>query len=210
MYNILSCRLLGFCTGIVEFSVLLWCDVLSLCDQFPVFLVDALVTSSRVEVARSLEYVAFRLFWKVRNWLPSDAVSYPRKTKPHLQCFSLVPCFQLSDSPSVLFSLRNWVCCMLLQNTWSSKHMLTWCLMWVIAFTFWMLFNWWVSVFQQLHTKFDKLKKDHSEEKKKLEDSRKKLEDEIIEFNRRKQQLQQQQQMTSSHHTLTLGKSKKK
>jgi len=64
---------------------------------------------------------------------------------------------------------------------------------------------------KELHTKFDKLKKDHTEEKKKLEESRKKLEDEIIEFNRRKQQLQQQQQqMSSSHHTLTLGKSKKK
>lgn len=62
---------------------------------------------------------------------------------------------------------------------------------------------------QQLHAKFDRLKKDHTEEKKKLEESRKKLEDEIVEFNRRKQQLQQQQ-MTSSHHTLTLGKSKKK
>ncbi|GFG36085.1 hypothetical protein Cfor_03660 [Coptotermes formosanus] len=63
---------------------------------------------------------------------------------------------------------------------------------------------------KELHTKFDKLKKDHAEEKKKLDESRKKLEDEILEFNRRKQQLQQQQQMTSSHHTLTLGKSKKK
>ncbi|XP_069686591.1 septin-2 isoform X1 [Periplaneta americana] len=62
---------------------------------------------------------------------------------------------------------------------------------------------------KELHAKFDKLKKDHTEEKKKLEESRKKLEDEMIEFNRRKQQLQQQQ-MTSSHHTLTLGKSKKK
>jgi len=60
----------------------------------------------------------------------------PKKTKPRLQCFSLVPCFQLSDSPSVLFKLHNWDCCMLLQNTRSSKPMLTWCLMWVIAFTF--------------------------------------------------------------------------
>jgi len=210
MYSIQSCRLLGFCTGIVEFSVLWWCDVVSLCDQFQLFWVDALVTSSWAEVAKSHEHVAFRLFWSVRSWLPSDAISYPRKTKPRLQCLSLVPCFQLSDSPSVLFRLHNWDCFMLLQNTRSSKHMFTWCLMWVIAFTFWVLSNWWASVFQQLHTKFDKLKKDHTEEKKKLEESRKKLEDEIIEFNRRKQQLQQQQQMTSSHHTLTLGKSKKK
>lgn len=59
----------------------------------------------------------------------------------------------------------------------------------------------------QLHAKFDKLKKDHTEEKKKIEDNRKKLEDEIVEFNRRKMQYQQ---MGSSHHTLTLGKSKKK
>jgi septin 6/8/11 len=62
-------------------------------------------------------------------------------------------------------------------------------------------------VWFQLHAKFDKLKKDHTDEKKKIEDSRKKLEDEIVEFNRRKAQYQQ---MGSSHHTLTLGKSKKK
>lgn len=61
-------------------------------------------------------------------------------------------------------------------------------------------------IFLQLHSKFDKLKKDHTEEKKKLEDSRKKLEDDIMEFNRRKAQFAQQPQ----HHTLTLGKSKKK
>jgi septin 6/8/11 len=60
---------------------------------------------------------------------------------------------------------------------------------------------------KELHAKFDKLKKDHTDEKKKIEDSRKKLEDEIVEFNRRKAQYQQ---MGSSHHTLTLGKSKKK
>lgn len=60
---------------------------------------------------------------------------------------------------------------------------------------------------KDLHAKFDKLKKDHTEEKKKIEDSRKKLEDEIVEFNRRKSQYQQ---MGQSHHTLTLGKSKKK
>lgn len=58
----------------------------------------------------------------------------------------------------------------------------------------------------QLHAKFDKLKKDHTEEKKKIEDNRKKMEDEIIEFNRRKAQYQQ---MGTSHHTLTLGKKKK-
>lgn len=58
----------------------------------------------------------------------------------------------------------------------------------------------------QLHNKFDKLKKDHTEDKKKLEESRKKLEDDILEFNRRKAQFAQQPQ----HHTLTLGKSKKK
>ncbi|XP_056632389.1 septin-2 isoform X1 [Diorhabda carinulata] len=56
---------------------------------------------------------------------------------------------------------------------------------------------------KDLHAKFDKLKKDHTEEKKKIEDSRKKLEDEIVEFNRRKSQYQQ---MGQSHHTLTLGK----
>ena len=59
----------------------------------------------------------------------------------------------------------------------------------------------------QLHSKFDKLKKDHTDEKRKLEDSRKKLEDDIQEFNRRKAQIAMQSQ---SHHTLTLGKSKKK
>lgn len=58
----------------------------------------------------------------------------------------------------------------------------------------------------QLHNKFDKLKKDHTEEKKKVEESRKKLEDDILELNRRKMQFAQQPQ----HHTLTLGKSKKK
>ncbi|KAI8441196.1 hypothetical protein MSG28_009425 [Choristoneura fumiferana] len=57
---------------------------------------------------------------------------------------------------------------------------------------------------RELHAKFDKLKKDHTDEKKRLEELRKKVEDETIEFNRRKQQTAQ------SHHTLTLGKSKKK
>ncbi|CAF4882268.1 septin-2 [Pieris napi] len=57
---------------------------------------------------------------------------------------------------------------------------------------------------KELHAKFDKLKKDHTEEKKRLEELRKKIEDDTIEFNRRKQQTQH------SHHTLTLGKSKKK
>ncbi|XP_019874770.2 septin-2-like [Aethina tumida] len=60
---------------------------------------------------------------------------------------------------------------------------------------------------KELHAKFDKLKKDHTDEKKKIEEQRKKLEDDMIEFNRRKAQYQQ---MGSSHHTLTLGKSKKK
>lgn len=60
---------------------------------------------------------------------------------------------------------------------------------------------------KDLHAKFDKLKKEHTEEKKKIEEERKKLDDEIIEFNRRKVQYQQ---IGSSHHTLTLGKSKKK
>lgn len=55
----------------------------------------------------------------------------------------------------------------------------------------------------QLHAKFEKLKKDHSEEKRKLEDARKKLEEEFVEFNRRKAQM-------ATHHTLTLGKNKKK
>lgn len=59
----------------------------------------------------------------------------------------------------------------------------------------------------QLHAKFEKLKKDHTEERKRTEEGRKKLEDEIVEFNRRKTQYQQ---MAQSHHTLTLGKSKKK
>ncbi|CAH2230667.1 septin-2 [Pararge aegeria] len=57
---------------------------------------------------------------------------------------------------------------------------------------------------KELHAKFEKLKKDHTEEKKRLEDLRKKIEDDTIEFNRRKQQTVQ------GHHTLTLGKSKKK
>lgn len=60
-----------------------------------------------------------------------------------------------------------------------------------------------VCVFQ-LHAKFDKLKKDHTDEKSKLDDHRRKLEEEMVEFNRRKAQLQ------SGSHTLTLGKSKKK
>uniref|UniRef100_A0A6M2DMN2 Septin n=1 Tax=Xenopsylla cheopis TaxID=163159 RepID=A0A6M2DMN2_XENCH len=57
---------------------------------------------------------------------------------------------------------------------------------------------------KELHSKFDKLKKDHAEEKRKLEENRKNLEDEVIEFNRRKHQ------MAMSHNTLTLGKNKKK
>ncbi|CAH0560975.1 unnamed protein product [Brassicogethes aeneus] len=60
---------------------------------------------------------------------------------------------------------------------------------------------------KDLHAKFDRLKKDHTDEKKKIEEQRKKLEDDLIEFNRRKSQYQQ---MGTSHHTLTLGKSKKK
>uniref|UniRef100_T1GVW9 Septin-type G domain-containing protein n=1 Tax=Megaselia scalaris TaxID=36166 RepID=T1GVW9_MEGSC len=56
---------------------------------------------------------------------------------------------------------------------------------------------------KDLHAKFEKLKKDHSEEKRKLEDARKKLEEEFVEFNRRKAQM-------ATHHTLTLGKNKKK
>ncbi|XP_055372488.1 septin-2 isoform X1 [Condylostylus longicornis] len=56
---------------------------------------------------------------------------------------------------------------------------------------------------KELHSKFDKLKKDHAEEKRKLEDARKKLEEEFVEFNRRKAQM-------ATHHTLTLGKNKKK
>ncbi|XP_045478775.1 septin-2 [Harmonia axyridis] len=59
---------------------------------------------------------------------------------------------------------------------------------------------------KELHSKFDRLKKDHTEDKKKIDESRKKLEDEIVEFNRRKAQYIQM----ASHHTLTLGKSKKK
>ncbi|CAH0397231.1 unnamed protein product [Chilo suppressalis] len=57
---------------------------------------------------------------------------------------------------------------------------------------------------KELHAKFDRLKKDHTEEKKRLEELRKKIEDDSIEFNRRKQAAAQH------HHTLTLGKSKKK
>ncbi|XP_050300473.1 septin-2 isoform X2 [Anthonomus grandis grandis] len=57
---------------------------------------------------------------------------------------------------------------------------------------------------KELHAKFDKLKKDHTDEKKKIEEARKKLEDEMVEFNRRKSQYQQMG--SSSHHTLTLGK----
>jgi septin 6/8/11 len=56
----------------------------------------------------------------------------------------------------------------------------------------------------QLHAKFDRLKKDHTDEKNKLDDHRRKLEEEMVEYNRRKSQLQ------SGSHTLTLGKSKKK
>jgi len=56
---------------------------------------------------------------------------------------------------------------------------------------------------KDLHAKFEKLKKDHSDEKRKLEDARKKLEEEFVEFNRRKAQM-------ATHHTLTLGKNKKK
>lgn len=59
---------------------------------------------------------------------------------------------------------------------------------------------------KELHAKFDKLKRDHSEDKHKYEEARKKLEEDIIEFNRRKTQFAQ---LGSSHHTLTLGKSKK-
>lgn len=59
----------------------------------------------------------------------------------------------------------------------------------------------------QLHAKFDKLKKDHTDEKNKLDDSRRRLEEEMVEFNRRKTQLAAS---GGSHHTLTLGKSKKK
>ncbi|XP_059484362.1 septin-2-like [Neocloeon triangulifer] len=57
---------------------------------------------------------------------------------------------------------------------------------------------------KDLHAKFDKLKKDHTDEKSKLDDSRRKLEEEMVEYNRRKAQIQ------SGSHTLTLGKSKKK
>ncbi|XP_028170111.1 septin-2 [Ostrinia furnacalis] len=57
---------------------------------------------------------------------------------------------------------------------------------------------------KELHAKFDRLKKDHTDEKKRLEELRKKIEDDTIEFNRRKQHA------ATHHHTLTLGKSKKK
>ncbi|CAB3374576.1 Hypothetical predicted protein [Cloeon dipterum] len=57
---------------------------------------------------------------------------------------------------------------------------------------------------KELHAKFDKLKKDHTDEKSKLDDARRKLEEEMVEYNRRKAQIQ------SGSHTLTLGKSKKK
>lgn len=69
-----------------------------------------------------------------------------------------------------------------------------------------LIFILYFKIYLQLHTKFDKQKKDHTEEKKKLEENRKKLEDDIAEFNRRKAQIA----MQSQHHTLTLGKSKKK
>lgn len=59
---------------------------------------------------------------------------------------------------------------------------------------------------KELHAKFDRLKREHSEDKHKYEEARKKLEEDIIEFNRRKTQFAQ---LGSSHHTLTLGKSKK-
>lgn len=57
---------------------------------------------------------------------------------------------------------------------------------------------------KDLHSKFEKLKRDHAEEKRKLEESRKALEEDYLDFQRRKQQL------ATAHHTLTLGKSKKK
>lgn len=57
---------------------------------------------------------------------------------------------------------------------------------------------------KELHAKFDKLKKDHTDEKKRLEELRKKIEDDAVEFSRRKQLAAQ------PHHTLTLGKNKKK
>lgn len=57
----------------------------------------------------------------------------------------------------------------------------------------------------QLHSKFDKLKRDQDEQKKRLEEQRRKYEDDLMEFSKRKQQY-----MNMGHHTLTLGKSKKK
>uniref|UniRef100_A0A8D8XZS9 Septin n=2 Tax=Cacopsylla melanoneura TaxID=428564 RepID=A0A8D8XZS9_9HEMI len=59
---------------------------------------------------------------------------------------------------------------------------------------------------KELHSKFDKLKKDHADEKKRLEDAKKKMEDDLMEFTRRKQQMT----AMSGSHTLTLGKNKKK
>ncbi|RXG57459.1 Septin-2 [Armadillidium vulgare] len=57
-----------------------------------------------------------------------------------------------------------------------------------------------------LYTKYDQLKREHTEEKKRFEELKKRLEEEKSELQRRKQQVSNQH----LSHTLTLGKSKKK
>ncbi|XP_065358480.1 septin-2-like [Calliphora vicina] len=57
---------------------------------------------------------------------------------------------------------------------------------------------------RELHSRFDKLKKDHAEEKRKLEETRQRLEDEYLEYTTHKNYY------AASHNTMTLGKSRKK
>ncbi|XP_043662183.1 septin-2 [Drosophila teissieri] len=57
---------------------------------------------------------------------------------------------------------------------------------------------------KELHTKFDRLKREHLEEKAQLEESRRQLEEECQELQRRRLQL------ANGSHTLTLGRGKKK
>ncbi|XP_015790676.1 septin-11 [Tetranychus urticae] len=71
------------------------------------------------------------------------------------------------------------------------------------------------SLKNELHTKYDSLKKHHQEEKKRVEEERRKLEEEIQAFNQKKTSVLSattniNQSTTSLSSTLTLGKSKKK
>jgi len=57
---------------------------------------------------------------------------------------------------------------------------------------------------KELHTKFDRLKREHLEEKAQLEEARRQLEEDCQELQRRRLQ------MANGSHTLTLGRGKKK